>query len=64
MELMVLMAFITGNIPRYMTDKWQQKFNYAELKLIISIHYDTANYGKHFKHSATTGKILCSRKFC
>jgi hypothetical protein len=32
------MAFIRGNIHRYMTDKWQQKFNYTELKLIISTH--------------------------
>jgi len=40
------------------------KFNYTELKLIISTHYYTANYGKHFKHSATTRKVHCYRKFC
>jgi len=57
------MAFIRGNIHRYMTDKWQQKFNYAELKLIISTHHYTENYGKNFKHSAVTRKVHCYRKF-
>jgi len=46
-----------------MTDNWKQKFNYAELKLIISTHYYTANYGKNFKHSAVTRKVHCYRKF-
>jgi len=64
MAFMVLTAVIRGNMRRYMTDKWQQKFNYAELKLIISTHYYTVNYDKHLKHSATTRKVHCYRKFC